>query len=86
MTGQVAHGESLVLLHLSLPNIALGMTGTPISSKQALEDPSDGGIHSEVSLTLVSNTSLYYMPIALLIITRHDVFSSFPTKLAPKIC
>ena len=55
MTGQVAHGESLVLLHLSLPNIALGMTGTPISSKQALEDPSDGGIHSEVSLTLVSN-------------------------------
>ena len=34
------------------------MTGTPISSKQALVDPSGGGIHSDVVLTSLSSISI----------------------------
>lgn len=51
MTEHGAHDESLSLIHFIFPKIALGMTGVPISSKQALEAPSGGGIHYEVSFT-----------------------------------
>ena len=49
--GHVAHFDVLLVLHLILPKTALGMTGVPISSKQALLEPSGGGIHSEVFFT-----------------------------------